>query len=70
MTIEEILQVNYFLYVETTAITWFQGVGLRIIDTKVFYVVHIPIKKQTLGSPSLKKPLVNITVNYNYRIQI
>ena len=70
MAIEECLQVNNFIYNETTTITWLQGVVLRIIDTKVFYVVHIPIKKQTLGSPSLKKPLVNITVNYNYRIQI
>ena len=70
MAIEECLQVNNFIYNETTTITWLQGVVLRIIDTKVFYVVHVLVKKQTLSSSTLKKPLVNITVNYNYRIHI
>ena len=45
MAIEECLQVNNFIYNETTTITWLQGVVLRIIDTKVFYVVHVLVKK-------------------------
>ena len=70
MAIEEFLQVYNFVYNETSVITCFQGVVLRIIDTEVSYIGHVLIKKQTLGSSSLKNPLVNITVNYNYSIHV
>ena len=70
MAIEEFLQVYNFVHDETSVITWSQGVVLRIIDTEVSYLGHVLIKKRAPSSSSLEDPLINLTVNDNYSIQV